>query len=389
MVITADCIKFSRFISKTISMRFLSWVPILIFFCFFVIQNARASESLLDKIKLPPGFSISIYADQIPNARSLSLSPSGILFVGSRKAGRVYAVIDHDRDFKADEIVTIAKGLNMPNGVAFHDGDLYVAEVHRIIKFKDIEKNLRRTGPPQVINDSYPSDKWHGWKFIRIGPDNKLYVPVGAPCNVCEPEKPLYGTITRLNLDGTGLEIFARGVRNSVGFDWHPKTGELWFTDNGRDFLGDNLPPDELNHASEPGLHFGFPYLHGKNINDPQYGSQAPLIDFTLPAQELGPHVASLGMRFYTGKMFPAAYKDQIFIAEHGSWNRSEPIGYRLTMVKLVDSKVQSYEVFAQGWLLKDDVLGRPVDIEIMPDGSLLVSDDYGDKIYRIIYKKQ
>jgi glucose/arabinose dehydrogenase len=277
----------------------------------------------------------------------------------------------------------------MPNGVAFRDGDLYVAEVHRIIKFKDIEKKLLDPGPPEIINDTYPGNKWHGWKFIRIGPDNKLYVPVGAPCNVCEPEQPPYATITRLNLDGTGLEIFARGVRNSVGFDWHPKTGELWFTDNGRDFMGDNLPPDELNHAPEPGLHFGFPYLHGKNISDPQYGPQAPAIDFIPPAQELGPHVASLGMRFYTGKMFPAEYKNQIFIAEHGSWNRSEPIGYRLTMVRLADSKVQRYEVFADGWLQKNRVLGRPVDIEIMPDGSLLVSDDYGDRIYRITYKKQ
>jgi glucose/arabinose dehydrogenase len=273
--------------------------------------------------------------------------------------------------------------------VAFHDGDLYVAEVHRIIKFKDIEKKLLDPGPPEIINDTYPGDKWHGWKFIRIGPENKLYVPVGAPCNVCEPEKPPYATITRLNLDGTGLEIFARGVRNSVGFDWHPKTGELWFTDNGRDFMGDNLPPDELNHAPDLGLHFGFPYLHGKNISDPQYSPQAPSIDFIPPAQELGPHVASLGMRFYTGKMFPAEYRNQIFIAEHGSWNRSEPIGYRLTMVRLADSKVQRYEVFAHGWLQKNRVLGRPVDIEIMGDGSLLVSDDYGDKIYRITYRKQ
>ncbi len=373
---------------KDISSRFFPGLYILVIFCFFSVQDVSGSESLLSNIKLPPGFSISIYADGVPNARSLTLSPNGILFVGSRKAGNVYAVIDQDHDFKADEVITIARGLNMPNGVAFRDGDLYVAEVHRIIKFKDIEKKLLDPGPPQVINDTYPTDKWHGWKFIRIGPDNKLYVPVGAPCNVCEPEKPPYATITRLNLDGTGLEIFAKGVRNSVGFDWHPKTGELWFTDNGRDFMGDNLPPDELNHAPEPGLHFGFPYLHGKNISDPQYGPQAPSIDFIPPAQELGPHVASLGMRFYTGSMFPAEYKDHIFIAEHGSWNRSEPIGYRLTMVRLADSKVQRYEIFAHGWLQKNRVLGRPVDIEIMEDGSLLVSDDYGDRIYRITYKK-
>jgi len=369
-------------------MKKFSWMAAFTIFYFSSVLNAGASESLLSNIKLPPGFSISIYADAVVNARSMSLSPSGILYVGSRKKGKVYAVIDHDHDFKADEVITIARGLNMPNGVAFYNGDLYVAEVHRIIKFKNIEKKLHDPGPPQVINDTYPTDKWHGWKFIRIGPDNKLYVPVGAPCNACEPKKPVYASITRLNLDGTGLEIFASGVRNSVGFDWHPETAELWFTDNGRDFLGDNLPPDELNHAPEPGLHFGFPYLHGINISDPQYGSQAPSIEFIQPAQELGPHVASLGMRFYTGKMFPAVYKDRIFIAEHGSWNRSEPIGYRITMIKLNDSKVLSYEVFAHGWLQKNRVLGRPVDLEIMPDGSLLVSDDYGDRIYRITYKK-
>jgi len=374
---------------KDTSSLLFSCLSILLIFYFFSVQDVSGTESLSSNIKLPPGFSISIYAEDVPNARSLALSPNGILFVGSRKAGNVYAVIDHDHDFKADEVITIARGLNMPNGVAFHDGDLYVAEIHRIIKFKDIEKKLLDPGPPGIINDTYPGDKWHGWKFIRISPDNKLYVPVGAPCNVCEPEKPPYATITRLNLDGTGLEIFARGVRNSVGFDWHPKTGELWFTDNGRDFMGDNLPPDELNHAPALGLHFGFPYLHGKNISDPQYGPQAPSIDFVPPAQELGPHVASLGMRFYTGKMFPAEYRNQIFIAEHGSWNRSEPIGYRLTMVRLADSKVQRYEVFAHGWLQKNQILGRPVDIEIMPDGSLLVSDDHGDRIYRITYKKQ
>jgi glucose/arabinose dehydrogenase len=214
-------------------------------------------------------------------------------------------------------------------------------------------------------------------------------VPVGAPCNVCLKDNPLYATITRLNLDGTGLEIFARGVRNPVGFDWHPQTDELWFTDNGRDFLGDNLPPDELNHATQSVKHFGFPYRHGKDISDPEYGSQAPPIDFTAPAQELGPHIASLGMRFYTGDMFPSTYKNQIFIAEHGSWNRSEPIGYRLTLVRLAGSSVQSYEVFADGWLQKNRVLGRPVDIEIMEDGSLLISDDYSDTIYRITYNRQ
>ncbi len=319
----------------------------------------------------------------------MALSPNNILFVGSRKAGNVYAVIDNDNDYIADEVITIAHGLNMPNGVAFRAGDLYVAEVHRIIKFKDIEKRLHNPGDPEIVFDRLPQEKWHGWKFIKFGPDGKLYVPIGAPCNVCEPENSLFATITRMNMNGGDFEIFARGVRNSVGFDWHPENHELWFTDNGRDMLGDNLPPDELNHAPKAGLHFGFPYLHGKNVVDPEYGIKKGTTAVTKPAQELGPHVASLGMQFYTGNMFPGEYAKQIFIAEHGSWNRSEPIGYRISLVRLENSKPVGYEVFARGWLQDNRVLGRPVDIEIMGDGSLLISDDYSDKIYRITYRKQ
>jgi glucose/arabinose dehydrogenase len=296
-------------------------------------------------------------------------------------------VIDKDQDYIADEIITIAEGLNMPNGVALRDGDLYVAEIHRIIKFTDIEKHLHNPGKQEIIFDALPSKKWHGWKFIKFGPDGKLYVPIGAPCNVCESQNPLFATITRMSVDGDNFEIFARGIRNSVGFDWHPENQELWFTDNGRDMLGDNLPPDELNHAPRAGLHFGFPYLHGNSVLDPEYGSSKGNIVITKPAQELGPHVASLGMQFYTGTMFPAEYVNQIFIAEHGSWNRSVPIGYRISTVKLENSKPIEYKVFAQGWLQEHRVLGRPVDIEIMPDGSLLVSDDYSDRIYRIVYR--
>lgn len=352
------------------------------------VLSCFAEDTVVEKISLPAGFSISTYADNVPDARSMALSPRNILFVGSRTAGKVYAILDKDNDYKADEVITLARGLNMPNGVALRDGDLYVAEVHRIIKYADIADRLRNPGKPEVIFEKFPGEKWHGWKFIRFGPDGKLYVPIGAPCNVCEPENPLFGTITRINKDGSGFEIFARGVRNSVGFDWHPVTHELWFTDNGRDMLGDNLPPDELNNAPQAGMHFGFPYLHGKSVRDPEYGSLADNIIITKPALELGPHVASLGMRFYTGNMFPAEYSNQIFIAEHGSWNRSEPIGYRISLVRLSDSTPTSYEIFAQGWLQPDHILGRPVDLEIMHDGSLLVSDDYRGKIYRITYKK-
>jgi glucose/arabinose dehydrogenase len=342
----------------------------------------------LEDIKLPPGFEINIYASPVENARSMTLSDKGTLFVGTRKAGRVYAILDENRYHRAEQIITLARGLNMPNGVAFRDGSLYVAEVNRVLRYDDIEANLRRPPRPVVVNDRFPRDTHHGWKFIRFGPDGMLYVPVGAPCNVCMKRDERYASINRMRADGTGLEVYARGVRNTVGFDWHPGTGELWFTDNGRDWLGDDLPPDELNHAPVPGLHFGFPYCHGKDIPDPKFGKSRPCEEFRPPIQELGPHVAALGMRFYRGRMFPEDYGRLIFIAEHGSWNRSTPIGYRLTTVRLENGRAASYEVFAEGWLQGGQAWGRPVDVLVMPDGSLLVSDDRGDAIYRITYGK-
>lgn len=338
-------------------------------------------------IKLPPGFKIEVFAEGLKNARSMALSPNGTLFVGTRKVGNVYALRDENNDGKADRYFLLAQGLRMPNGVIFHKGDLYVAEVGRVIKFQDIENVLDHPPKPVVVNDTFPEDSWHGWKFIAKGPDGKLYIPVGAPCNVCERGDQRFGSIMRMNFDGSDLEVFAKGIRNSVGFSWHPKTNELWFTDNGRDNLGDNIPPDELNHAPESGLHFGFPYCHGKAIADPEFGSKRPCKDFRPPAQELGPHVASLGMRFYTGKMFPREYHNQIFIAEHGSWNRSTKIGYRVTLVELDGEKAVSYKIFAQGWKQGESVWGRPVDVLIMPDGSMLVSDDYAGAIYRISHK--
>ncbi len=341
----------------------------------------------INTIKLPPGFGIEVYAEGIFNARSMTLSPNGTLFVSTRSAGNVYAILDHNKDNKADEIITIARGMWMPNGVAFKDGSLYVAEVNRILRYDNIEANLKNPPTPVVVNNSFPRDEAHGWKFIRFGPDGKLYVPVGAPCNVCERDDERYSTIMRMNADGSGLEIYARGVRNSVGFDWHPITNELWFTDNGRDWMGDDLPPDELNRAPQPGLHFGFPYCHGGNISDPEFGHKRKCEEFVAPEMNLGPHVASLGMRFYTGSMFPAEYRNQIFIAEHGSWNRSTPIGYRVTLVRVSNNKAISYEVFADGWLQGSNAWGRPVDIQIMFDGSILVSDDHANAIYRIYYK--
>lgn len=339
---------------------------------------------MLDMIDLPPGFRVEVYTEGITNARSLAVSDLGTVFVGTRRAGNVYALRDTNGDYRADRVYTIARGLEVPNGVAHRDGALYVAEISRVLRFDDIDARLDDPPEPVVVYEDFPTDGHHGWKFIAFGPDGKLYVPVGAPCNVCDSGDP-YASITRLNPDGTGFEIYARGVRNTVGFDWHPATADLWFTDNGRDWMGDDLPPDELNSAPGPGLHFGFPYCHGQGIPDPDYGGR-DCGAFRGPEIELGPHVAALGMRFYTGEMFPQAYRNRIFIAEHGSWNRSVPIGYRLTTVTLSDSGAESYEVFADGWLQDGDAWGRPVDLVVMADGSMLVSDDKAGMLYRISY---
>ena len=351
---------------------------------------ARSFKGIhLDKIRLPHGFSIDVYIENIPHARSMALSPRGTLFVGTRKAGKVYAVVDSNSDQKGDRVFTIAQGLYMPNGVAFKDGALYVAEVNRILRFDNIEADLSTPPNPVVLNNQFPGDAHHGWKYLAFGPDDRLYVPVGAPCNVCQSEDERYASIMRMQPDGSNLEIFARGVRNTVGFDWHPQTGELWFTNNGRDWMGDDLPPDTLHRAALSGLHFGFPYCHAGAIPDPEHGAGRNCEEFERPAVNLGPHVAPLGMKFYTGKMFSDRYKNQIFIAEHGSWNRSIPIGYRIMLVTLDVSRPVSYEVFAEGWLQGNKAWGRPVDILLMPDGALLVSDDRTGAIYRISYTKR
>jgi glucose/arabinose dehydrogenase len=355
-------------------------------FLSLLISTARA-EIRLDDIKLPPGFIIDIYAQKVEGARSLALGPAGTVFVGSRSQGKVYALIDRNSDHRAEEVVVIARGLNSPNGVTYHNGALYVAEISRILRFDDIGKRLLNPPAPVVINDTFPKETHHGWKFLRFGPDGKLYVPVGAPCNICFRDDPRYATIMRMNPNGSNLEIFAEGIRNTVGFDWHPQSRELWFTDNGRDWMGNNEPPDELNSAPEKGMHFGFPYCHGGNIPDPEFGDKRSCKEFIPPRQNLGPHVAALGMRFYAGTMFPVKYRNAIFIAEHGSWNRLVPIGYRITLVALEDGRATGYETFAHGWLGGLLAWGRPVDVLTMPDGALLVSDDKADAVYRISYK--
>ena len=352
-----------------------------------IISQNKIEESV-EELKLPSGFSISIFA-KVPNARSLAKSPEGVIYVGSRQGDQVTAIKDLDKDGTADVYYTIARGLNTPNGVAFKDGDLYVAEINRILRYKNIESKLNNPPAYEVVYDGYPTDRHHGWKYIAFGPDGRLYVPVGAPCNICKSENKVYASITALDLTNNKMEVYAHGIRNSVGFDWHPLTGHLWFTDNGRDNLGDDIPPCELNSAPVAGMHFGFPYCHGGYIADPQYGKEDECAQFSEPMQNLGPHVAPLGMKFYTGNMFPPNYKNQLFIAEHGSWNRSKKIGYRVSLVTLDESgKAINYEPFADGWLNEEtqQVGGRPVDLLILDDGSMLVSDDYAGIIYRISY---
>ncbi len=354
---------------------------------FFPMTTSLGADSIpIDKIKLPPGFQIEIFSDQVPGARSMTLSPKGTLFVGTRHTGKVYALVDGNGDHKADQVYEIASGLTQPNGVAFRNGALYVAEVNRILRFDGVEGRLKNPPRPVVLPAKLPTQKRHSWKYLAFGPDGKLYVSIGAPCNICENEDP-HATIARMNPDGSGFEVFARGVRNSVGFAWHPVTQALWFTDNGRDWLGEDLPPDELNRAVAPGLNFGFPYCYGDNVPDPKMEKTKEFCQsFVAPAQLLGPHVAALGMRFYTGKMFPEAYRQQIFLAEHGSWNRDKKIGYQLSLVKLEGDQAVAYLPFATGWLHGVSHWGRPVDVQVMPDGALLVSDDQAGAIYRISY---
>lgn len=355
----------------------------------FSFAGCGSAQSNIAEIRLPPGFRIDIYASNVEGARSLTLGDNGVVFVGSRNEGKVYALIDKTGDSTDVAVITVASNLDTPNGVAYFDGALYVAEISRILRYDNIMANLQQPPEPVVITDSLPRERHHGWKFIAVGPDKKLYIPVGAPCNICESKDERFATIMRMSLDGSDLEVFARGVRNTVGFDWHPMSHDLWFTDNGRDWLGDNLPPDELNHASRPGMNFGYPYYFGDNVADPEFSQRPESAEMTPPAMQLGPHVAALGMRFYTGSMFPEEYHNQIFIAEHGSWNRTSPVGYRITLVRLRAGKPVSYEVFADGWLKTLRAWGRPVDVLVMPDGALLVSDDRANVVYRISYNNK
>lgn len=348
---------------------------------------AAEKQQSLDHIKLPQGFTISLFADNVPNARTMALGKDGTVFVGTMRSGNVYALQDIDQNGKAEQRHIIASGLNMPNGVAYKAGTLYVAELNRIIRFDNIDQLLDNPPKPSVVYKDFPNEKMHGWKYLRFGPDNKLYTAVGAPCNICLPKQDIFTSLVRLNTDGSDMEILARGIRNSVGFDWHPITKTLYFTENGRDWLGDDIPPDELNKWTKKGQHFGYPYCHGGELLDPEYGQGKQCKSYTAPEWKFNAHMAPLGIHFYRGVQFPKSYHLKLLVAQHGSWNRTIPQGYRIAMLKFKWGKVVSEQVFAEGWLGENGkATGRPVDILELADGSLLVSDDLAGVIYKISY---
>lgn len=354
----------------------------LTLYCLILLAGSAGAAPDLDDISLPPGFSIEVFAE-VDNARSMSLGANGIVYVSNRRADAIYAVVP---GLAGQRVVEIDDDLRTPNGIAYFEGDLYVAEIARVLVYRDIDKRLRTSPEPEVLDIELPSESHHGWRYIGFGPDGKLYISIGAPCNICDRDG--YARIVRMNPDGSEREVVAQGVRNSVGFTWHPETQELWFTDNGRDMLGDDVPADELNRVATRGEHFGYPYCHAGDVSDPRFGAGHSCRDYSAPVQKLGAHVAALGLRFYTADQFPPEYQGQLFIAEHGSWNRSKKSGYRISIVTLDGNRAVSYVPFAEGWLDGQTAKGRPVDLLVYTDGSLLVSDDSADLIYRISYKE-
>ena len=343
--------------------------------------GCNSADAGLDDIRLPAGFAIEGFVD-VPGARSLALGDDGVIFVGTRR-NSVYAVVPGSAG--EPRVAVVADDLDRPNGVTVLDGDLYVAEPDRILRFPRVHERLRDgTGQAPETVAPLRSQRSHAWRYLRAGPDGRLYTGIGANCNICEDEGG--ALILALQPDGSSRQVIAEGVRNTVGFDWHPDDGSLWFTDNGRDRLGDDRPPDELNRLSSQGAHFGYPWCHGGFIADPDFGRQRKCDEFVPPVRALGPHVAAIGMRFYSGSQFPERYRNHIFIAEHGSWNRSKRIGYRVTHVYPDASGQLQYDVFADGWLRDERVSGRPVDVLVYTDGSLIVSDDEAGRLYRIRY---
>jgi glucose/arabinose dehydrogenase len=370
------------------------WRPLVSLVIACVSGGTALADLPVERLRLPRGFHVEVLSDQVPDARAMALGDfsdgRGVVYVGSAGAGKVYGVeIDKGR---GSRVHTLASGVQRPVGVAYRDGSLFVSAVSRILVLDGIASRLDRPPVPRVVTAGFPPETHHGAKFIAFGPDGWLYVPVGAPCNICEPDERRYANIQRIRPDGSGAEVVARGVRNTVGFDWNPADASLWFTDNGRDMLGDNLPSDELNRVSKRGEHFGYPYCHQGDTPDPEFGKGLECASFTPPVVKLGAHVAALGMRFYTGRTFPAVYRNSIFVAEHGSWNRSRKSGYRVVRVEVDKAgKAVRQEVFVEGWLQVDaagieSVWGRPADVLVLPDGSLLISDDKAGAIYRVTY---
>lgn len=352
-----------------------SLIPLI---AFGQVQVTPVISAGLEDIMLPKAYKIEIYASGILDAREMAFAEDGTLFVGSTDAGKVYA-IRPDRS-----VIIIGDNLEMPAGLDYYKGDLYVAEISRILKYENILKTMGTSPSPVVINGNFPRDKENGIKFIRVGPDGKLYIPVGAPCNACIPDSVWHARIIRMTTDGKELEYFAEGVRNAGGFDWNPASGLLWFTENGRNDLGDDRPTEELNKARVYGEHFGFPYIDGK-FTDAEFWLKRPKGEvFTTPAFVLPPNIVPLGMRFYTGEMFDKKYRGGIFIAEHGSLNREDKTGCRISFAGIKNDRATYYEVFAGGWLKGDKAWGRPVDVQVGPDGSLFISDDLAGCIYRI-----
>ena len=346
---------------------------------------ATAADKLpVAKLKVPKNFNIEVYASGMPDAHSLRIDDKGTVFVSNRVLDKIYAIVD--RNGKR-EVKTLLTGLLRPNGIALHNGALYIAELNKISKVDDIEDHLDNTPKPTVIYSDLPSDEPHGWKFLAVGPDNRLYFNIGAPCNICMPS-PAHAQLRSINLDGSDAEVVAHGIRQVVGMDFHPVSKVLYFTENQRDWLSEDEPQDKLNRLLHPGKdNFGFPYCDGGDIEDPIYGWGHSCNEFTKPIAQLGPHSAPLGMRFYTGHMFPREYQDAIFIACHGSWNKTKKIGGDIVVAKLnPDGTVKSVEPFITGFLVNNNYIGRPVDIELMKDGSILISDDWNGAVYRVSY---
>ena len=355
-------------------------------------QVAPPLATPLDKLpvamlKVPRNFHVEVYASGMPQARSLRIDDKGTLFVSTRTLDRIYAVVDKDGKH---QVKTLLTGLRWPNGIALHNGTLYIAELNKISKIDNIEAQLDNPPKPTVIYDDLPSDEPHGWKFLAVGPDNKLYFNIGAPCNICMPPAA-NAQLRRINLDGSGMEVVAHGIRQVVGMDFHPVSKVLYFTENQRDWLSEDVPEDKLDRLLHVGQdNFGFPYCGGGNVPDPQFGWGHSCSEFTPPVARLGPHSAPLGMRFYVGHMFPSEYHNAIFIARHGSWNRTTKFGGDVVVAKLnPDGTVKSVEPFMTGFLQDNKYVARPVDVELMKDGSMLVSDDWNGAVYRVSYGQQ